>query len=465
MIAAPPLLSSCAAATLGGMATAHHAPDEILKAAEPPLVFCPLGFERRACMRFGKLPVITTGPGPHAIARAFAERERWPVREPRLVILLGLAGGLGESARAGQSVRVAAVADQDGSVLFEAPSVESGARVVEVGSIVASPAEKRALAMRSKADICDLESRAFATCARAAGLPWAIVRGVSDDARSSLPAEMADFVDERGETRLPRVVAALARRPSLLRDLLRIARDSRAAMREAAFEADALGCLDGLDLCGPGSPLLVFGGSFDPPHARHATVLAEAMRELRAPAAMVVPAAINPLKAGTPPADPEARLAMCRANFAGAVSDFPSEVRLSRIEIDRPGPSYTIDTVLSLLERRPALAGGIRFLVGDDAIRRIESWHRWRELLALATPAVVVRPPSTRASVLEFLGGFAATTGFADARSWLLDVPPVDLASTGIRASVARGTRPEGLSDGVWREIAARGLYGFGGDR
>ena len=91
MIAAPPLLSSCAAATLGGMATAHHAPDEILKAAEPPLVFCPLGFERRACMRFGKLPVITTGPGPHAIARAFAERERWPVREPRLVILLGLA--------------------------------------------------------------------------------------------------------------------------------------------------------------------------------------------------------------------------------------------------------------------------------------------------------------------------------------------------------------------------------------
>jgi hypothetical protein len=115
------------------MATAHHAPDEILKAAEPPLVFCPLGFERRACMRFGKLPVITTGPGPHAIARAFAERERWPVREPRLVILLGLAGGLGESARAGQSVRVAAVADQDGSVLFEAPSVESGARVVEVG--------------------------------------------------------------------------------------------------------------------------------------------------------------------------------------------------------------------------------------------------------------------------------------------------------------------------------------------
>ena len=154
-----------------------------------------------------------------------------------------------------------------------------------------------------------------------------------------------------------------------------------------------------------------------------------------------------------------------RAGILGVALEVDGDVdaQLAR----QPGPVRRRDQSVegALLERRPALAGGIRFLVGDDAIRRIESWHRWRELLALATPAVVVRPPSTRASVLEFLGGFAATTGFADARSWLLDVPPVDLASTGIRASVARGTRPEGLSDGVWREIAARGLYGFGGDR
>lgn len=465
MIAAPPRLSSCTAATLGGMAAASHAPDEILKAAEPPLVFCPLGYERRAFMRFGKLPVVTTGPGPGAIARAFAERARWPVRNPRLVVLLGLAGGLGGSTVSGQSVRVATVVDHDGSPLLHAPAVESGVRVVEVDVPVTSPPDKRALVRRSGADVCDLESRAFASCARDAGLPWAIVRGISDDDQSSLPVETAEFVDDRGETRLARVLAALVRRPALLGELVRLARASRSAMRAASFDADALGCLDGIDLCSPHAPLLVFGGSFDPPHARHATVLAEAMRALRSPAAMVIPAAINPLKSDTPPAEPEARLAMCRANFAAAAAVFPSEVRLSRIEIDRSGPSYTIDTMHALLERRPRLAGCIRFLVGDDAIRRIESWHRWRELLAVATPAVVVRPPSTRAALLGFLDQFAAGTGVSDARSWLLDVPPVDLASTAIRAAIARGERPDGLSDGVWSEITRRGLYGFGGPR
>jgi nicotinate-nucleotide adenylyltransferase len=447
------------------MAVSPHAPDEILKAADPPLVFCPLGFERRAFRRFGKLPVVTTGPGPSAIARAFAERARWPVRNPRLVVLLGLAGGIGESTVSGRSVRVATVVDREGALLLQAPAVESGARVVEVDAPVTTPADKRALARCSGADICDLESRAFASCAHDAGLPWAIVRGISDDARSSLPVETAQFVDERGETRMQRVLAALARRPALLGELVRLTRASRSAMRAASFDTDALGCLDGIDLCSPHAPLLVFGGSFDPPHARHATVLAEAMRALRAPAAMVIPAAINPLKSDTPPAEPEARLAMCRANFAATTADFPSEVRLSRIEIDRPGPSYTIDTMHALLERRPRLAGCIRFLVGDDAVRRIESWHRWRELLAVATPAVVVRPPSTREAVLGFLDQFAADTGVADARSWLLDVPPVDLASTTIRAVIARGERPEGLSDGVWTEITRRRLYGFGGPR
>jgi nicotinate-nucleotide adenylyltransferase len=310
-----------------------------------------------------------------------------------------------------------------------------------------------------------MESRAFAECATQVRIPWAIVRGISDDAASPLPPEFAQFVDERGETRLSRVLSSVARRPSLLGEFVTVGRQSRVAMRNASFTADALDCASGLDLCSPTNPLLLFGGSFDPPHARHATVLAEAMRALRASAAIVIPAAINPLKTATPPADPEARLSMCRLNFAPSAADFPAEVRLSRIEIDRAGPSYTIDTIHALLARRPQLAGCIRFLGGNDAIRRIESWHRWRELLELATPAVVVRPPSTRDSVKAFLTRFADATGIATAPSWQLDIPPVDLASTEIRASIARGERPAGLADEVWREIGARGLYGFGSAR
>ena len=108
------------------------------------------------------------------------------------------------------------------------------------------------------------------------------MRGVSDDARSALPAEIAGFVDSRGETSVFRVMAAIARRPTLVGELIKLGRASRTAMRNASFTADALGYLDAIDLCTPQFPLVLYGGSFDPPHTRHATMLADAMRLLRA---------------------------------------------------------------------------------------------------------------------------------------------------------------------------------------
>jgi nicotinate-nucleotide adenylyltransferase len=439
--------------------------DEILHPAEPPLVFCPLGFERRCFLRFGKLPVVATGPGEAAIRRAFAERDAWPVRRPRLLILVGLAGGLTDRVRAGEAAVVSEVVSLDGAAPLTSRLGAEHVAIAQAPHIVSSVDEKRRLASRSGADLVDTESRAFAECAADAGIPWAIVRGVSDDASQALPPELAGLVDERGVTRPARIAAALLSRPGLISDLIRIGRTARAAMRSAAFAADALGCLDAIALCSPERPLVLFGGSFDPPHVRHAEMLAQAVRVLRAPSAMVMPAALNPLKSGTPPADCATRIAMCRANFDGAQGPFPAELRLSRLECSRDGPSYTIDTIHALLARRPGLAGAIRFLVGSDAIRSIERWHRWRDLLRVATPAVVVRPPDTRAATEAFLEGFAAAHGFADARSWLLDIEPVDLSSTDIRGAVARGERPAGLADGVWREIAARGLYDFGGAR
>ncbi len=439
--------------------------DEILKAAEPPLVFCPLGFERRAFLRFGKLPVVTTGPGAAAVRAAFAARDAWPVKRPRLVILLGLAGALNEELASGFAAAIGSVVAGDGRAALIATARDSEVTVVESDGVVASAAAKAELRSRTNADLVDTESRAFAECAIAAGIPWAIVRGVSDDARSALPSEIAGFVDSRGETSISRVLAAIARRPSLVAELVKLGRASRTAMRNASFTADALGCLDAIDLCTPTLPLVLYGGSFDPPHARHATMLGEAMRVLHAPCAMVMPAAINPLKTSTPPASPEARLAMCRANFAAGTADFPSELRLSRLELDRAGPSYTFHTLEALVAQRPRLRGAIRLLVGSDAIRGIERWHRWREVLALAMPAVVVRPPDAREDVARFLAEFGAANGFADAGSWLLPLEAMELSSTDARTAIVRGERPAGLGDGVWREITERSLYGFGGAR
>ncbi len=442
-----------------------HAPDEILKEAEPPLVFCPLGFERRAFLRFGKLPVVTTGPGADAIRRAFASRSQWPVRTPRFVVLLGLAGALDPRIEAGSDQACAEVLDAaPGDAALRSSLVrDASARVVQSDSVAATVEEKARLFAMVQAQLVDLESRAFAECAEAAGLRWGIVRGVSDGAHDALPVELASFVDQAGETRIARVFAAIARRPALLPELMAIGRASRLAMRNASFTVDALGARPALDLCDAAHPLLLYGGSFDPPHARHATMLADAMRALRAPCAIVMPARVNPLKGDAPPADGAARLALCRAAFGAIGAETAGEIRLSRLELDREGPSYTVDTVTTLCARTPALRGAVRFLVGSDAIRGIERWHRWRELLELARPAIVVRPPDTHASVAAFLDEFSRTSGFADAPSWLLDLAPVDLASTDLRGRITRGERPSGISDAVWREIAARGLYGCGG--
>ena len=466
MIAPTPLLSSSLPDTLVGMSARASGPDETLKAAEPPLVFCPLGFERRAFLRFGKLPVVTTGPGADGVRRAFAARDAWPVRNPRFVVLLGLAGSLDARLAPGTDHACAEVVTGGWPTPLRSTLVpHATARVVEHARVVDTPEEKARLATATHAQLVDLESHAFASCAESAGLRWGIVRGVSDGAHETLPAELAGFVDARGETSIARVVAAIVRRPSLIPTLMRIGRNSRLALRNASFTVDALGARSTLELCDAAHPLLLYGGSFDPPHARHATMLADAMRELRAPCAVVMPARINPLKGDTPPVDGESRLAMCRAAFGAIGTDTAGEIRLSRLELDREGPSYTIDTVTALCDRTPALRGAVRFLVGSDAIRGIERWHRWRELLGLARPAIVVRPPDTHASVAALLADFARAHGFADAPSWRLDLAPVDLASTDLRAEIARGERPGGISDAVWREITARGLYGFGGAR
>jgi nicotinate-nucleotide adenylyltransferase len=441
-------------------------PDETLKAAEPPLVFCPLGFERRAFLRFGKLPVITTGPGPDAVRRAFAARDLWPVRHPRFVVLLGLAGALDTRLAPGTDHAAAEVVGGDASAPLRSGLVAGAtARIVQTTTVVTTPTDKLRLASATRAQLVDMESHAFASCAETAGLSWAIVRGVSDGADETLPAELAGFVDARGETSILRVLGAIVRRPSLVPALMRIGRASRVALRNASFTVDALGARAPIEFCDAAHPLLLYGGSFDPPHARHATMLAEAMRALCSPCAIVMPARVNPLKDDAPPSAGDARLAMCRAAFGAIGVEIGGEIRLSRLELDREGPSYTVDTVTALCERTPSLRGAIRFLVGSDAIRGIERWHRWRELLELARPAVVVRPPDTRAAVAGFLADFASSSGFADAPSWLLDLAPVELASTDLRARITHGERPSGISDAVWREIAARGLYGFGGAR
>jgi nicotinate-nucleotide adenylyltransferase len=142
----------------------------------------------------------------------------------------------------------------------------------------------------------------------------------------------------------------------------------------------------------------LLGGTFDPPHLGHVAAAAETRRALSLDRVLLVvandPWQKSPLRDITPAAD---RLAMVEAAVEGLAG-----VEASRIELDRGGPSYTIDTVEQL--RAEASAGHtgvpeIFVIVGADIVDTLPTWHRVDELRDLVTLVVVARPhapaPST----------------------------------------------------------------------
>ena len=138
----------------------------------------------------------------------------------------------------------------------------------------------------------------------------------------------------------------------------------------------------------------VFGGQFDPPHNGHLAVVRAAREPARLDRVLVVPSA-RARRTGPAPATPaETRYRLAQAAFA----DEPG-VEVSRIELDRDGPSYTVDTL-------EALSGPDRelyLILGADQLAALESWHRperVRELAALAVAARPGAPPADAAARL-----------------------------------------------------------------
>lgn len=182
----------------------------------------------------------------------------------------------------------------------------------------------------------------------------------------------------------------------------------------------------------------VFGGSFDPVHIGH-LVVAECVRsELQLDQVRFVPAARQPLKASGHAASARDRAAMLQA----AIADHPAFVMDAR-ELDRPGPSYTVETLRSLRADFPG--DQLFFIIGADAARDLDAWHEAGALPALARLVVVTRPG---AAVSPQLAPFVVT------------VPGIDVSATMVREMVRRGASirylvPRPVED----YIKAHGLY------
>jgi nicotinate-nucleotide adenylyltransferase len=179
--------------------------------------------------------------------------------------------------------------------------------------------------------------------------------------------------------------------------------------------------------------LLVFGGTFDPPHARHVQMARLAVDAVGADGILVVPAAVNPQRTGAPPSAAEHRLAMVRLAFAGE-----PRARVDDREIRRGGPSFTVDTLESIAREHPDAR--LRLLLGGDQALNLATWRSPERIQALAEPVVVPRPPLDAEGLRRELIARTGDDRWADR---VLPVMPVDARSTDLRATLAEGRMPE----------------------
>jgi nicotinate-nucleotide adenylyltransferase len=193
----------------------------------------------------------------------------------------------------------------------------------------------------------------------------------------------------------------------------------------------------------------LLGGSFDPIHLGHLAIAEDARVSLGLERVLFVPAAQQPLKARGHHAAPEQRLRMVELATAGNPA-----FEVSDLELNRAGPSYTVDT-LEQLRRQLDPGGELYFLLGADALGWLPQWHRPERVLELARIVVFERPGAS-----PDLGALEQALPRLSERLVRLQGPLLDLSSTDLRARVAAG-RPVRylLPDSVAAYIVEQGLY------
>jgi nicotinate-nucleotide adenylyltransferase len=193
----------------------------------------------------------------------------------------------------------------------------------------------------------------------------------------------------------------------------------------------------------------VLGGSFNPIHHAHLFTAEEAAAALQLERVLLVPAAQSPFKrrAGVSGED---RLKMTR--IAAARNPL---LRVSSVDVDRPPPSYTVETLALIQKAQPDAE--LHLILGIDALQDFLEWREPERLLDLARLLVVSRPGHP----LEVPPPVRDRLGKRAARIALHEMPLLDVSSTEIRRRLSRGEPVRYLlPDAVERYIRERGLYG-----
>lgn len=168
--------------------------------------------------------LVCSGVGPRNAERA--TRDLLAAGHPSLVVSAGVAGGLNPSLKIGDVILAGSIIDEASGQRFHprADFTGHGLRFtfLSVSRMITSTADKRSLAAKYGADAVDMESAAIAKVCAEKGVPFAVVRAISDTAEEALPQAIASFFGADGRLRVGRVVAALARNPALVKALRRL---------------------------------------------------------------------------------------------------------------------------------------------------------------------------------------------------------------------------------------------------
>lgn len=208
----------------------------------------------------------------------------------------------------------------------------------------------------------------------------------------------------------------------------------------------------------------IYGGTFDPVHYGHLRTAVEVKEAVGLDQVRFVPCQVPPHR-GVPGAAPAQRLAMLRAALQDAEPGFFIDTR----ELERPGPSYMVDTLASV--RCEIGAEPLCLIVGLDAFHGLHRWHRWRDLFDLAHVLVMRRPGAAADSpeAMRILLRNRICTNALELRtssSGLVHFVPVtqlDISATRIRSAIAAGASARYLTpDSVLGLIRTLNLYRAG---
>lgn len=194
--------------------------------------------------------------------------------------------------------------------------------------------------------------------------------------------------------------------------------------------------------------ILLYGGTFDPPHNGHMGLVRAAAGLLRPDRVIIEPAGTPPHKAAsrTPAAD---RLAMCRCFYQAAPN-----VAVDDREIRRGGKSYTVDTLRDL--RGDCPKARLYLALGSDMLLSFRTWRSYREILSLADLAVQSREDGDGPELTEA----ARSLQQEGARIVFVKAPVIELSSTQLRERVRRGGDISAyVPADVARYICAHRLY------